>query len=63
MPVTEAYRRYEESIAVLGCIDVDFLCRSEKNVFFRLYAPQNYGMVVIYSFSCPGCGILSSDII
>ncbi|MFW6139549.1 MAG: uroporphyrinogen decarboxylase family protein, partial [Spirochaetota bacterium] len=30
MPVTEAYRKYGSRVAVLGGIDVDFLCRSDQ---------------------------------
>jgi uroporphyrinogen decarboxylase len=30
MPVTEAYKRYGKSIAILGGIDVDFLCRADE---------------------------------
>ena len=30
MPVTEAFRRYGDRIAILGGIDVDFLCRSDE---------------------------------
>jgi uroporphyrinogen decarboxylase len=30
LPVTEAFRRYGDRIAILGGIDVDFLCRSEE---------------------------------
>ena len=29
MPVTEAFRRYENRTTVLGGIDVDFLCRAD----------------------------------
>jgi uroporphyrinogen decarboxylase len=30
MPVTEAYKRYGKRIAILGGIDVDFLCRADE---------------------------------
>lgn len=39
LPVTEAFRRYGERVAVLGGIDMDFLCRStEKAVRARARA-------------------------
>ena len=31
MPVTEAYKKYGSRIAILGGIDVDFLCRADEN--------------------------------
>ncbi len=31
MPVTEVYRKYGSRIAILGGIDVDFLCRADEN--------------------------------
>jgi uroporphyrinogen decarboxylase len=30
LPVTEAYEKYGHRIAILGGIDVDFLCRSKE---------------------------------
>jgi uroporphyrinogen decarboxylase len=30
MPVTEAYKKYGDRLSILGGIDVDFLCRSDK---------------------------------
>ncbi len=35
MPVTEAYEKYGERIAILGGIDVDFLCRSDEEEIRR----------------------------
>jgi uroporphyrinogen decarboxylase len=35
MPVEEAYERYHERIAILGGIDVDFICRSTPEEVYR----------------------------
>ena len=35
LPVTEAYKRYSDRVALLGGIDVDFLCRSEEPAIRR----------------------------
>jgi len=55
MPVTEAFRKWGDSISILGGIDVDFLCRSDENAI-RERVRQTLDVCMTGTGYCLGTG-------
>jgi uroporphyrinogen decarboxylase len=55
MPVTEAYEKYGGRIAILGGIDVDFLCRSAEEAI-RARVRETLDVCMQDSGYCLGTG-------
>jgi uroporphyrinogen decarboxylase len=55
MPVTQAKQKYGDRIALLGGIDVDFLCRADEKTI-RKHARETLEICLVGGGYCLGTG-------